>query len=135
MRFSDWSSDLCTSDLHAVHLSRFRRISRPADRPRQQKYSRLVRADEEPPQHRRKLRRRMMAAENSEFEFCGVNHLALVCKDMARTVEFYRDKLGMPLTKTIDLPGGRGQHFFRSEDRRVGKEGVSTCRSRWSSLP
>ena len=53
-----------------------------------------------------------MAATNKEFEFCGVNHLALVCKDMAKTVEFYRDKLGMPLTKTIDLPGGRGQHFF-----------------------
>jgi catechol 2,3-dioxygenase-like lactoylglutathione lyase family enzyme len=53
-----------------------------------------------------------MAAENSEFEFCGVNHLALVCKDMAKTVEFYRDTLGMPLVKTLDLPGGRGQHFF-----------------------
>ncbi len=53
-----------------------------------------------------------MAATNSEFEFCGVNHLALVCKDMAKTVAFYRDILGMPLTKTIDLPGGRGQHFF-----------------------
>ncbi|WP_432770184.1 MAG: VOC family protein [Sphingopyxis sp.] len=53
-----------------------------------------------------------MAVTNKEFEFCGVNHLALVCKDMARTVEFYRDILGMPLTKTIDLPGGRGQHFF-----------------------
>src|SRR3546814_16780059 len=129
----------------------------------------------------------MMAETNSEFEFCGVNHLALVCKDMAKTVEFYRDILGMPLTKTIDLPGGRGQHFFfdigngdalaffwfpnapeaapgvsapaalptrgsfvsahgsmnhiainvraekfRSEERRVGKECVSTCRSRWS---
>jgi len=53
-----------------------------------------------------------MAEANKEFEFCGVNHLALVCKDMARTVEFYRDILGMPLTKTIDLPGNRGQHFF-----------------------
>jgi catechol 2,3-dioxygenase-like lactoylglutathione lyase family enzyme len=53
-----------------------------------------------------------MAKINSEFEFCGVNHLALVCKDMAKTVEFYRDVLGMPLVKTIDLPGGRGQHFF-----------------------
>jgi catechol 2,3-dioxygenase-like lactoylglutathione lyase family enzyme len=53
-----------------------------------------------------------MMAANKEFEFCGVNHLALVCKDMAKTVEFYRDILGMPLTKTIDLPGGRGQHFF-----------------------
>jgi catechol 2,3-dioxygenase-like lactoylglutathione lyase family enzyme len=54
----------------------------------------------------------MMASTNSEFDFMGVNHLALVCKDMARTVEFYRDVLGMPLTKTIDLLMGRGQHFF-----------------------
>jgi catechol 2,3-dioxygenase-like lactoylglutathione lyase family enzyme len=49
---------------------------------------------------------------NSEFEIRGVNHLALVCSDMAKTVAFYRDVLGMPLTKTIDLPGGLGQHFF-----------------------
>ena len=50
--------------------------------------------------------------KNTEFEIRGVNHLALVCRDMARTVEFYRDVLGMPLTKTIDLPNGMGQHFF-----------------------
>jgi catechol 2,3-dioxygenase-like lactoylglutathione lyase family enzyme len=49
---------------------------------------------------------------NREFELRGVNHLALVCKDMARTVAFYRDVLGMPLTKTLDLPNGKGQHFF-----------------------
>ncbi len=49
---------------------------------------------------------------NREFDIRGVNHLALVCKDMARTVEFYRDVLGMPLVKTIDLPNGMGQHFF-----------------------
>jgi catechol 2,3-dioxygenase-like lactoylglutathione lyase family enzyme len=54
----------------------------------------------------------MPAAKNTEFEIRGVNHLALVCKDMAETVKFYRDVLGMPLTKTIDLPGGMGQHFF-----------------------
>ncbi len=54
----------------------------------------------------------MPAQTNTEFEIRGVNHLALVCKDMARTVSFYRDVLGMPLTKTIDLPNGRGQHFF-----------------------
>lgn len=53
-----------------------------------------------------------MARENTEFEICGVNHLALVCRDMAKTVEFYRDVMGMPLVKTLDLPGGRGQHFF-----------------------
>ena len=49
---------------------------------------------------------------NREFEIRGVNHVALVCRDMARTVAFYRDLLGMPLVKTIDLPGGMGQHFF-----------------------
>lgn len=54
----------------------------------------------------------MAAPTNTEFEIRGVNHLALVCKDMAKTVEFYRDILGMPLVKTLDLPGGMGQHFF-----------------------
>jgi len=46
------------------------------------------------------------------FEFEGVNHLALVCRDMGRTVAFYQDVLGMPLVKTIELPAGLGQHFF-----------------------
>lgn len=46
------------------------------------------------------------------FEFGGINHLALVCSDMARTVEFYRDVLGMPLIRTIELPASMGQHFF-----------------------
>lgn len=41
----------------------------------------------------------------------GINHLALVCRDMAETVEFYTQALGMPLVKTVELPGG-GQHFF-----------------------
>ena len=54
----------------------------------------------------------MAQPQNKEFEIRGVNHLALVCKDMAKTVEFYRDVLGMPLIKTLDLPGGMGQHFF-----------------------
>lgn len=51
-------------------------------------------------------------ATNRKFELSGINHLALVCKDMARTVDFYTNVLGMPLVKTIDLPMGMGQHFF-----------------------
>jgi catechol 2,3-dioxygenase-like lactoylglutathione lyase family enzyme len=50
--------------------------------------------------------------ENKEFELRGINHLALVCSDMERTVDFYSNVLGMPLVKTIDLPNGMGQHFF-----------------------
>ena len=49
---------------------------------------------------------------NSEFELGGINHVALVCADMARTVDFYSNVLGMPLIKSLDLPGGAGQHFF-----------------------
>jgi catechol 2,3-dioxygenase-like lactoylglutathione lyase family enzyme len=40
----------------------------------------------------------------------GLSHLALNCRDMAATVEFYA-KLGIPLIKTT-LTGPDGQHFF-----------------------
>lgn len=45
------------------------------------------------------------------FKVKGINHVALVCRDMKETVTFYRDVLGMPLVKTVQLPDG-GQHFF-----------------------
>jgi catechol 2,3-dioxygenase-like lactoylglutathione lyase family enzyme len=45
------------------------------------------------------------------MQYCGVNHVALVCRDMAETVDFYENVLGMPLVKTLELPG-HGQHFF-----------------------
>lgn len=47
-----------------------------------------------------------------KFEISGLNHIALVCEDMQRTVDFYTNILGFELVKTIDLPGGLGQHFF-----------------------
>jgi catechol 2,3-dioxygenase-like lactoylglutathione lyase family enzyme len=46
------------------------------------------------------------------FRYQGVNHVALVCKDMKKTVDFYTQVLEMKLVKTLDLPGGSGQHFF-----------------------
>ena len=62
----------------------------------------------------------MAQRKNKEFELRGVNHLALVCKDMARTVDFYTNTLGMPMTKTIELPNGMGQHFFFDIGNRDG---------------
>ena len=53
-----------------------------------------------------------MEWRNEEFDLGGVNHLALVCSDMKRTVEFYTQVLGMRLIKTLNLPGNSGQHFF-----------------------
>jgi catechol 2,3-dioxygenase-like lactoylglutathione lyase family enzyme len=54
----------------------------------------------------------MRATEPPPSQIRGFNHLALVCRDMARTVEFYRDVLGFPLVKTVELPADMGQHFF-----------------------
>ena len=51
-------------------------------------------------------------SKNEKFDIRGINHLALVCRDMEKTVEFYTEILGMPLTKTIELPNNMGQHFF-----------------------
>ena len=47
-----------------------------------------------------------------KFEISGLNHIALVCKDMQRTVDFYTNILGFELVRSIDLPGRLGQHFF-----------------------
>src|SRR3546814_14521508 len=83
MRISDWSSDVCSSDL------------RPA----------------KPPQ---------LGVEEAHVE---------------RGVVDYQHRVAEELQ---DLVGEGGKHritpqeFGRSEERRVGKECVSTCRSRWS---
>lgn len=55
---------------------------------------------------------KLSAKTNLRFDIKGLNHMALVCKDMKKTVAFYQDVLGMPLVKTCDLPFGMGQHFF-----------------------
>jgi catechol 2,3-dioxygenase-like lactoylglutathione lyase family enzyme len=54
------------------------------------------------------------------FEFLGLDHIALNCCDMKRTVDFYNGILGMPIIHTIEYPGEdesgqimpMGQHFF-----------------------
>ena len=45
------------------------------------------------------------------FKYQGVNHVALVCRDMAETTDFYENILEMPLVRAMGLPG-QGQHFF-----------------------
>ena len=51
-------------------------------------------------------------AGSDRLSLNGIHHLALVCRDMDRTVDFYTNVLGMPLVKTVELPAGLGQHFF-----------------------
>jgi catechol 2,3-dioxygenase-like lactoylglutathione lyase family enzyme len=53
-----------------------------------------------------------MVTRSRNYELRGYNHIALVCADMQKTVDFYEGLLGFPLIKTLEFPGGRGQHFF-----------------------
>ncbi|MCH7741882.1 MAG: VOC family protein [Proteobacteria bacterium] len=51
-------------------------------------------------------------SKTTELEYKGVHHMALVCRDMEKTVDFYTNIMEMKLVKGFDLGGGYGQHFF-----------------------
>lgn len=53
-----------------------------------------------------------MPTANEPFEVRGINHIALVCSDMDRTIDFYSRVLGFPLVKTLELTNGVGKHYF-----------------------
>ena len=47
------------------------------------------------------------------MQVTGLHHLTLICSDMERTIRFYQDVVGLPLTELIenrDYPGS--SHFF-----------------------
>src|SRR3546814_2024902 len=95
MRISDWSSDVCSSDLRAAdrhHQATLAAISRDA------------RAYPVRPVSKRR-------DPNPTFDLFIPLMNDLPLKDQREVME---------------------RPFFRSEERRVGKECVSTCRSRWS---
>src|SRR3546814_19870145 len=127
MRISDWSSDVCSSDLlrqplesgHATVSRANGHVTYPA-------------------------RVQLVAAMNP----CRCGHLddpVMGCGRAPRCAVDYQARLSGPLLDRIDLhvdmprvdpadlalpPPSEGT--ARSEERRVGKECVSTCRSRWS---
>jgi catechol 2,3-dioxygenase-like lactoylglutathione lyase family enzyme len=61
-----------------------------------------------------------MTTTARKIEFLGIDHVALGCSDMKRTVEFYNGILGMPILHTLEYDGvdadgnsaPMGQHFF-----------------------
>ena len=63
---------------------------------------------------RQELRRRYLTPDApTRTTGAGVNHLALICSDLERTIEFYTQVLGFPLTELFqnrDLPSST--HFF-----------------------
>src|SRR3546814_2131909 len=93
MRISDWSSDVCSSDLGG------------------------------------KLHR-LAAGRSAQVQ----HSLARPCPKQARRKgggQILHPPSALIITRQLfDTPAER--HAHRSEERRVGKECVSTCRSRWS---
>src|SRR3546814_11598796 len=100
MRISDWSSDVCSSDLNPLRI--------------------LDSKDEGD--------RRIVAGAPSFADHlnpASADFFAAVCEGL--------DDIGVAYTANPRLVRGLDYYTHtRSEERRVGKECVSTCRSRWS---
>src|SRR3546814_20321970 len=113
MRISDWSSDVCSSDLRCVDP-----VLRAARARRQPPLLPRVRGGVPVSQRPRAPRAALAggAAGPVRTHRCA-NDAAAQRAGEARP----RDR------------GAGGRRLARSEERRVGKEGVSTCRYRWST--
>src|SRR3546814_12105715 len=135
MRMSDWSSDVCSSDLNrATHLASYRQ-GRPSWRQRSSVETELARS--------MKIR---FASINPQkiLEVCEIlQPSGIEVKPFPIRIEELRtedlhqlvsDKL-LVAFKMIGKPvfvEHTGLFINRSEERRVGKECVSTCKSRWA---
>src|SRR3546814_16129771 len=96
MRISDWSSDVCSSDL--CWCLRYASRLNSSVRPRMKLLAVLV------------LLLQASASYSQPAEHCPV----------------------LPADSGMTWSYKQGPDFGRSEERRVGKECVRTCRSRWS---
>src|SRR3546814_11532420 len=100
MRISDWSSDVCSSDLAML--------------------AGLVQAPS-----------RLAPTRNPDL---AEKRMKLVLNAMVDTGYMTAAEANAIRTPSIDVRT-RNTLPTRSEERREGKEGVSTCRSRWSPYP
>src|SRR3546814_14346673 len=111
MRISDWSSDVCSSDLWGNprgFTQGVEYLSRELDKRTDGNFTlRLHYGEAVSP-----------AKENLDSVKIGAVEMATLC------VSYHPGKT--PAMTGLDL---------RSEERRVGKECVRTCRSRWSPYP
>src|SRR3546814_17978507 len=110
MRISDWSSDVCSSDLH-VPGQRTERV--PEGHPQASHHA------------------------GTGDELLGAGHrrhrgLSFGAEEVSRAMTRSASLLAIALASALVLAGCSGSHTPRPGERRVGTVGVSTCRSRWS---
>src|SRR3546814_12998826 len=97
MRISDWSSDVCSSDLPVGKLPSDRELADAVDR----------------------MGRMLTVRRAPRAEFIDISVRSRSPDLAAKVANQYVSTL-------------QETRLMRSEERRVGKECVSTCRSRWS---
>src|SRR3546814_1667170 len=102
-RISDWSSDVCSSDLLVMGKHSGRHAFKA------------------------KLEDLGFTLADNEIQDAFVRF-----KDLADAKKDVYDEDIIALVDDAVLRHNDRLRFVRSEERRVGKEGVSTCRSRWS---
>src|SRR3546814_17933395 len=119
MRISDWSSDVCSSDLRSQQRREALAVFDLAERlvalkPAQLQALPLPQA----------IREQIAQAQAIS------THIA-----HKRQVQFLAKTMRSEDDATLAAIRAHVEHSKRSEERRVGKECVSTCRSRWAPSP
>src|SRR3546814_15958511 len=108
MRISDWSSDVCSSDLELIRI-----------------YNNLDLADSEGLEHRT-----LTLAVRLQFAFAA--RMSEILTLQWDWIDFGNRRVAWPTCKTGSLSKPLSKEAaLRSEARRVGKEWASTGRSRW----
>src|SRR3546814_3824762 len=110
LRISDWSSDVCSSDLHGLP---------PGDRRQFGKHLRAL----------GRLRRCHRAADHPSLDAVEDRRHPEEVEGDVEAIAGIESRPVRAIGRDIIRLAGR------SEERRVGKECVSTCRSRWSPYP
>src|SRR3546814_18947835 len=108
MRISDWSSDVCSSDLPCAP-------ARPAAR--------------NPPADADRRGTRHRGRSDPRRPCPWLLHRQRIAGPCPRTTGCKRGTAGSIAPPPANQTIGNNEH--RSEERRVGKEGVSTCSTRW----
>src|SRR3546814_13551306 len=116
MRISDWSSDVCSSDLGALPAKESRVTAKSLGGLVAPLVTSAGRSMERP---------RIILLKREDAGLIGfiAGQEGFDTLDVERTVEILNPARALPSTAIC---------LKRSEERRVGKECVSTCRSRWS---
>src|SRR3546814_11012325 len=113
MRISDWSSDVCSSDLATVVDGRDNDAWEKAIKPNTKVFF-------------------FETPANPTMDIVDMKHVCGLAKAHGITSVVDNAFATAVLQRPMDFGADVVAYSARSEERRVGKECVSTCRSRWS---